>query len=139
MPSFRHRARSHFRSYGLPVLAILAGNTYGLFLQRPCGNIDGSRIFERIQHRLCHRQLCVLYQFLFQRARQLTVSNDTQFDSDFPVSFSYWFSQIDSSSLFIMGFAPPLSTIVSLLICIWYLRYTKDKRSTTHPCYSQPS
>ena len=88
MPSFRHRARSHFRSYGLPVLAILAGNTYGLFLQRPCGNIDGSRIFERIQHRLCHRQLCVLYQFLFQRARQLTVSNDTQFDSDFPVSYS---------------------------------------------------
>ena len=57
----------------------------------------------------------------------------------FRIPLSYWFSQIDSSSLFIMGFAPPLSTIVSLLICIWYLRYTKDKRSTTHPCYSQPS
>ena len=57
----------------------------------------------------------------------------------FRIPLSYWFSQIASSSLFIMGFAPPLSTIVSLLICIWYLRYTKDKRSTTHPCYSQPS
>ena len=57
----------------------------------------------------------------------------------FRIPLSYWFSQIDSSSLFIMGFAPPLSTIVSLLICIWYLIYKKDKRSTTHPCYSQPS
>lgn len=56
----------------------------------------------------------------------------------FRIPLSYWFSQIDSSSLFIMGFAPPLSTIVSLLICIWYLRYTKNKRLTTYPCYSQP-
>lgn len=45
----------------------------------------------------------------------------------FRIPLSYWFSQIDSSSLFIMGFAPPLSTVVSLLICIWYLRYTRKK------------
>ena len=45
----------------------------------------------------------------------------------FRIPLSYWFSQIDSSSLFIMGFAPPLSTVVSLLICIWYLRYTQKK------------
>ena len=45
----------------------------------------------------------------------------------FRIPLSYWFSQIDSSSLFIMGFAPPVSTVVSLLICIWYLRYTRKK------------
>ena len=66
-------------------VATMTAQNYGAGLIR---RIDGSRIFERIQHRLCHRQLCVLYQFLFQRARQLTVSNDTQFDSDFPVSYS---------------------------------------------------
>ena len=27
----------------------------------------------------------------------------------------------------IMGFAPPISTFVSLLICIWYMRYTRNK------------
>lgn len=40
----------------------------------------------------------------------------------FRIPLSYWFSQLDDSSLFIMGFAPPLSTVVSLLICIWYMR-----------------
>ena len=45
----------------------------------------------------------------------------------FRIPLSYWFSQIDSSSLFIMGFAPPISTVVSLLICVWYLRYTQRK------------
>ena len=43
----------------------------------------------------------------------------------FRIPLSYWLSQIDSSSLFIMGFAPPISTVVSLLICIWYLRYSQ--------------
>jgi len=46
----------------------------------------------------------------------------------FRIPLSYWFSQIDSSSLFIMGFAPPISTVVSLLICIWYLRYVARRR-----------
>ena len=45
----------------------------------------------------------------------------------FRIPLSYWFSRIDSSSLFIMGFAPPLSTVVSLLICIWYMRYNQKK------------
>lgn len=45
----------------------------------------------------------------------------------FRIPLSYWFSRIDDSSLFIMGFAPPLSTVVSLLICIWYLRYSQKK------------
>ena len=45
----------------------------------------------------------------------------------FRIPLSYWFSQIDSSSLFIMGFAPPISTVVSLFICIWYLRYTRKR------------
>nr|WP_320948473.1 MATE family efflux transporter [Bacteroides intestinalis] len=43
----------------------------------------------------------------------------------FRIPLSYWLSQIDSSSLFIMGFTPPISTVVSLLICIWYLRYSQ--------------
>ena len=57
----------------------------------------------------------------------------------FRIPLSYWFSQIDSSSLFIMGFAPPISTVVSLLICIWYLRYTQRKlylRGTMMPAMS---
>ena len=57
----------------------------------------------------------------------------------FRIPLSYWFSQMDSSSLFIMGFAPPISTVVSLLICIWYLRYTQRKlylRGTLMPAMS---
>ena len=57
----------------------------------------------------------------------------------FRIPLSYWFSQIDSLSLFIMGFAPPISTVVSLLICIWYLRYTQRKlylRGTMMPAMS---
>ena len=45
----------------------------------------------------------------------------------FRIPLSYLFSRIDPSSLFIMGFAPPLSTVVSLLICIWYLRYSQRR------------
>lgn len=46
----------------------------------------------------------------------------------FRIPLSYWFSQIDSSSLFIMGFAPALSTMVSLIICVWYIKYDQKKR-----------
>ena len=45
----------------------------------------------------------------------------------FRIPLSYWFSQIDSSSLYVMGFAPAISTVVSLLICIWYLRYNQKR------------
>ena len=45
----------------------------------------------------------------------------------FRIPLSYLFSRIDPSSLFIMGFAPPLSTTVSLLICVWYLKINQRK------------
>ena len=57
----------------------------------------------------------------------------------FRIPLSYWFSQIDSSSLFLMGFAPPLSTVASLLICIWYLRYNQKRmysKGTAMPAIS---
>ena len=37
----------------------------------------------------------------------------------FRIPLSYWFSQIDSSSLFIMGFAPPSSTVVWFFLCLF--------------------
>lgn len=40
----------------------------------------------------------------------------------FRIPLSWLFSHIDPSSLFWMGFAPPLSTLVSLLICFWYMK-----------------
>lgn len=40
----------------------------------------------------------------------------------FRIPLSYLFGQLDSSDLVLMGYAPPLSTLVSLLICLWYLR-----------------
>ena len=45
----------------------------------------------------------------------------------FRIPRSYWFGQLDSSDLVLMGYAPPLSTTVSLLICLWYLRINKRK------------
>lgn len=38
------------------------------------------------------------------------------------IPLSWIISQVDSSSLLFMGYAPPVSTAVSLLICGWYLR-----------------
>ena len=40
----------------------------------------------------------------------------------FRIPLSWAFSHIDPKSLFWMGFAPPLATSVSLVICFWYLR-----------------
>lgn len=40
----------------------------------------------------------------------------------FRIPLSWAFSHIDSGSLVWMGFAPPLSTSVSLVICLWYIR-----------------
>lgn len=45
----------------------------------------------------------------------------------FRIPLSYAFSLASSSSLFLMGFAPPLSTLVSLMICIGYMRYKRKK------------
>lgn len=38
----------------------------------------------------------------------------------FRIPLSWAFSRIDPASLHWMGMAPPLSTSVSLLICLWY-------------------
>ena len=40
----------------------------------------------------------------------------------FRIPLSFLFGQADTSDLILMGYAPPLSTLVSLLICFWYLR-----------------
>ena len=40
----------------------------------------------------------------------------------FSIPLSWAFSHIDPGSLVWMGFAPPLSTSVSLVICLWYIR-----------------
>ena len=45
----------------------------------------------------------------------------------FRIPLSYLFGQLDSTDLQLMGYAPPLSTMVSLLICFWYLRRNKRK------------
>ena len=43
------------------------------------------------------------------------------------IPLSYLFSRIDPSSLHLMGFAPPISTLFSLLICALYLRHNNRK------------
>ncbi len=43
----------------------------------------------------------------------------------FRIPLSWIFSRIDPTSLFWMGFAPPLATVVSLIICLWYLKRNK--------------
>lgn len=47
----------------------------------------------------------------------------------FRIPLSYLFGQLDPTELQLMGYAPPLSTMVSLLICLWYLRRCRRKRS----------
>ena len=48
----------------------------------------------------------------------------------FRIPLSWAFSHIDPTSLFWMGFAPPLATMVSLLICFWYLHRQREKMRT---------
>ena len=47
----------------------------------------------------------------------------------FRIPLSWAFSHVDDGSLTWMGFAPPLSTLVSLLICVWYIRRSRRKRA----------
>lgn len=47
----------------------------------------------------------------------------------FRIPLSYLFGQLDPTDLQLMGYAPPLSTMVSLLICLWYLRRCRRKRA----------
>lgn len=45
----------------------------------------------------------------------------------FRIPLSYLCGRIDPTDLVLMGYAPPLSTLVSLLICFWYLKRNKRK------------
>ena len=45
----------------------------------------------------------------------------------FRIPLSYLAGQLDQTDLVLMGYAPPLSTLVSLLICLWYLRINRRK------------
>ena len=45
----------------------------------------------------------------------------------FRIPLSYLCGKIDPTDLVLMGYAPPLSTLVSLLICFWYLKRNKWK------------
>lgn len=44
----------------------------------------------------------------------------------FRIPLSYLFGQLDPASLFMMGFAAPISTGISLMICLWYFKYRKN-------------
>lgn len=50
----------------------------------------------------------------------------------FRIPLSYLFGQWDPTDLQLMGYAPPLSTLVSLLICLWYLRRNNRKLQAEH-------
>ncbi len=45
----------------------------------------------------------------------------------FRIPLSYLCGQLDPTDLVLMGYAPPLSTLVSLLICFWYLKRNNRK------------
>lgn len=47
----------------------------------------------------------------------------------FRIPLSYLFSRLMPDSLVLMGFAPPLSTLVSLVICLWYIRRTRRRKA----------
>ena len=51
----------------------------------------------------------------------------------FRIPLSYLFGQWDPTDLQLMGYAPPLSTLVSLLICLWYLRRNNRKLRAEQP------
>lgn len=46
----------------------------------------------------------------------------------FRIPLSWIFSRIDPTSLFWMGIAPPLATMVSLLVCLWYMYRKRASR-----------
>lgn len=54
----------------------------------------------------------------------------------FRVPLSYLFGQLDPTDLRLMGFAPPLASVSSILICAWYLYHTR--RRTTEPAGAKP-
>ena len=56
-------------------------------LRRGC-HCHGCDLSTWLQHRLRHCQLCILHQFLFQRARQFLVSDDTQSHCHIPFPYT---------------------------------------------------
>lgn len=126
MPGFGHWDCPCFRCIGLCVFPIPAGDAYRILFQRCGGGGNGGGVSAG------YSIDCIIVSFVFCINSYFSGQN-----SLFPmihsliatflfrIPLSYWFSQIDSSSLFLMGFAPPLSTVASLLICIWYLRYNQ--------------
>lgn len=48
----------------------------------------------------------------------------------FRIPLSWIFSHIAPTSLFPMGFAPPLATMVSLAICLWYLKIWQKRQAS---------
>lgn len=49
----------------------------------------------------------------------------------FRIPLSWIFSHIAPTSLFPMGFAPPLATMVSLAICLWYLKIWQKRQASS--------
>ena len=45
----------------------------------------------------------------------------------FRIPLFYLFGRLEPTDLQLMGYTPPLSTLVSLLICFWYLRRNNRK------------
>ena len=46
----------------------------------------------------------------------------------FRIPLSWLFSLVDPTLLFWMGFASPLATLTSLLVCFWYMRRRAGRR-----------
>lgn len=49
----------------------------------------------------------------------------------FRIPLSWIFSHIAPTSLFPMGFAPPLATMVSLAICLWYMKIWQKRQASS--------
>ena len=49
----------------------------------------------------------------------------------FSIPLSWFFSLLAPTSLFPMGFAPPLATMVSLAICLWYLKIWQKRQASS--------
>lgn len=141
MSCFRNRDCSCFRCVGLRVFAIPAGDSYRFFTK------DAAVVAMAAKYLRGYSIDCIVVSFVFCINSYFSGQGNSLFPMIhsliatflFRIPLSYWFSQMDSSSLFIMGFAPPISTVVSLLICIWYLRYTQRKlylRGTLMPAMS---
>lgn len=51
----------------------------------------------------------------------------------FRIPLSYLFGQLSTTDMVLMGYAPPLSTMVSLLLCLWYMRINNRRLNKLQP------